>query len=53
MNSYLIKYIDPDTEELLCEQVTAEDRTQARDDFFERHPNIDLIIRITTVKPNV
>jgi hypothetical protein len=53
MNNYLIKYIDPDTGELLYEQVAAEDRTQARDNFFECHSNIDLIERITTIKPNV
>jgi hypothetical protein len=53
MKVYLIKYINPGTGELLYEQVSAEDRTQARDNFFERHSNIDLIERITTVKPNV
>jgi len=48
MKTYLIKYIDPETGKLLQEQVTAEDRTQARDNFFARHSNIGLIERITT-----
>jgi hypothetical protein len=49
MKTYLIKYIDPETEKLLKEQVTAEDRTQAIENFLDRYSNIDLIERITTV----
>jgi hypothetical protein len=48
MKQYLIEYVDGRTNAAMSKVVEAEDKTQARDMFFETHPQ-DILERITWV----
>lgn len=49
MKTYLIEYIH-DRTQVRCEtHIEAEDKTAARDLFFENFPNIEFVERITWV----
>jgi hypothetical protein len=48
MKQYLIEYVDGRTSAAMSKVVEAEDKTQARDMFFETHPQ-DILERITWV----
>ena len=49
MKTYLIEYIDPHTQIRLTTYLDAEDKTAARDLFFETYPAVEEVERITWV----
>ena len=49
MKTYLIEYIQNRTQVRCTTYIDAEDKTQARDLFFESFPDIEEIERITWV----
>jgi hypothetical protein len=49
---YLVEWVDPRTQTYREQKIKAQDKTEARDSFFEEHPEVQLIDRITWI-PNV
>lgn len=49
MKTYLVEYIYPRTQSILTTHITAEDKTEARDLFFENYPEVEEVERITWV----
>ena len=47
MKVYLVEYIDPRTNCQISKKVTATDKTEARDTFFEQNSSVQYIARIT------
>lgn len=53
MKTFLVEYTDPRLNVRLSEKVYAEDKTEARDKFFELFEDIELIDRITWIPDTV
>jgi len=49
MKTYLVEYIYPKTQVRNTTHIEAEDKTEARDLFFENFPEIEEVERITWV----
>ena len=49
MKTFLVEYTDPRLNISLNEKIYAEDKTEARDKFFELFEDIEIIDRITWV----
>lgn len=49
MRTYLVEYIEPRTQVRLTTYLDAEDKTAARDLFFETYPAVEEVERITWV----
>lgn len=49
MKTYLIEYIDPRTQIRLTTRLDAEDKTAARDLFFETFPAVEEVEKITCI----
>jgi hypothetical protein len=49
MKTYLVEYIYPRTQVRLTTYIDAEDKTEARDWFFENYPEVEQVERITWV----
>ena len=47
MKTYLVEYIYPRTQVRLTTHINAEDKTEARDLFFENYPEVEEVERIT------
>jgi hypothetical protein len=50
MKEYIVEFIDPKTNHHLQTSINAEDKTEARDRFFELYPSVQYITRITLQK---
>lgn len=53
MKTYLVEYIDPRTQVRLTTYIDAEDKTAARDLFFETFPAVEEVERITWVPAQI
>ncbi len=53
MKTFLVEYTDPRLNIKLNEKIQAEDKTEARDKFFELFEDIELIDRITWIPDTV
>ena len=51
MKTYLVEYVDPKTQVRMSTKISAEDKTDARDKFFDTFPLVEVVERITWV-PN-
>lgn len=51
MKTYLVEYVDPKTQVRMSTKLSAEDKTDARDKFFDAFPAVEVVERITWV-PN-
>lgn len=51
MKTYLVEYVDPKTQVRMSIKISAEDKTDARDKFFETFPTVEYMERITWI-PN-
>lgn len=49
MKTYLVEYIYPKTQVKNTTYINAEDKTEARDLFFENFPEVEEVERITWV----
>jgi hypothetical protein len=49
MKTYLVEYICPKTQVRVTTQINAEDKTEARDLFFENYSEVEEVERITWV----
>lgn len=49
MKTYLVEYIYPRTQTRMTTHVSAADKTEARDLFFENFPEVEEVERITWV----
>ena len=49
MKTYLVEYIYPRTQVRLTTHINAEDKTEARDLFFENYTEVNEVERITWV----
>jgi DNA-dependent RNA polymerase auxiliary subunit epsilon len=49
MKTYLIEYIYPRTQVRNTTYIDAEDKTEARDLFFENYPEVEQVEKITWV----
>jgi hypothetical protein len=47
MKTYLVEYVDPKTQVRMSTKINAEDKTDARDKFFDTFPAVELVERIT------
>ena len=50
MKEYIVEFIDPKTKHVMVFRINAEDKTEARDRFFELYPSVQYITRITLQK---
>ena len=49
MKVYLIEYIDPRLETLVTTKIEADDKTSARDKFFDDRADVLIVERITWI----
>lgn len=49
MKEYLVEFEHPKTNVTMVTRIVAETKTEARDIFFEKNPNINQVLRITWV----
>ena len=46
MKEYIVEFIDPQTKHIMVSRINAEDKTDARDQFFELYPSVEYINKI-------
>lgn len=46
MKEYIVEFIDPKTNHIMVSRISAEDKTAARDLFYESYPTVEYINRV-------